>query len=704
MALRVRALRQHAETAPLLRGDGAASSRGALRQRPSASSFRIAIDEMGHVVDVAPLGESDEILGLQIQRRVSLTYQLERISPVLAHGLASALRDRRPCVSVDLGRGLDGKLYLLSSRLSFSSSGGDSLLQLQVMLPEDIGEIADHADALERRHARLTEMLRLLNGDGDIRNALKTLLPLLSETIGVEAVACFVFNDDLSASLLAAYGPTRQRGFPYADLDIRHPLLRALVVRPRLVQLSEKAPLPDALLAVTCRNPGLLVLAPAAAGRRVTALMVLSRADPCPLSIRDADLLDVVSEALAMLVENRELSAETQHSEPVLKTAYAVSRAISQSLDLDRTFQEIAVNAARVVAGAQCLLLESEPDGGDLLSVASSESNADDLVGLRFTFAEDAAILDDLRRRSSIAVEDVEWGRSLREHIAANLDMRSGLLVPMFAQNELVGALLLYSPGRRSGYSLTEVGHAEEVAEQAAIAIHNARLYRDLASSQKRVESLLSQLTRTREYERQRIARVVHDDIVQSIVGAVYRLDACRKLVSMQSLEEYDDTVSVLRRSIDEARRVIWELRPPVLDGLGLVEALSAFVDRADAEGRSRVFMSVADEIPELSPGVTTALYKIVREAVLNGQRHAEASAIWVSLWSEDRADGLWIRLKIEDDGVGLPQTPAAGAHHFGIAMMEEQATLIGGSVTIGSVPAQGTVVDVAIPAGSAEE
>jgi signal transduction histidine kinase len=671
--------------------------RSVVRQASAASSLRIAIDEMGHVVDVLSAGSHDEVLGLQIQRRVSVTYQFERISPTLARGLAAALCDRRPFTSVDLGHGLDGKLYLINSRLSLRSAGGESLLQLQVTLPGGVGEVADHAQVLEDRHIQLTEMLRQIDGDGDVRETLKALLPMLSEATGVEAAAGFVLGGGLTAGLLAAYGPTRQRGFPYKDLDLGGPLLRALLARPRLVQLSEKAPLPDALLAVTCRNPGLLVLAPAAAGRRVTALLVLSRVDPCPLSLGDVDLLNAVCGSLGLLVENRQLSAQSQQSEPVLKTAYAVSRAISQSLDLDRTFQEIAVNAARVVAGAQCLLLESEQDTGDLLSVASSESDVDDLVGLRFTFGEDAAILDDLRRHTSIAVEDVDWGSSLREHVAEHLDMRSALLVPMFAQSELVGALLLYSPGRRSGYSATEVGHAEEVAEQAAIAIHNARLYRDLAASQKRVESLLGQLTRTRDHERQRIARVVHDDIVQSIVGAVYRLDACRKLVSMQSLDEYDETVSVLRRSIDEARRVIWELRPPVLDGLGLVEALSALVDRADAEGRPRVLFSY-DEIPALTPGVTTALYKIAREAVLNAQRHAKADAIWVTLWADTGPESNRVLLKVQDNGVGLPAKPVAGAHHFGLAMMEEQAALIGGSVMFTSVAAQGTSVDVAIP------
>lgn len=697
MALRIRPSRLRAEDAPAAPLDDALA--GDPRRPGSESSLRIVIDDMGHVVDVASVGAHDGALGLQIQRRVSLAYQLERISPSLARGLAQALRDRRPLTSTNLGRGLDGQLYLLRSRLMLRPKAGESELLIAVSLPRDVEQVAEYLQAQELAQMWLPEILSSLDQDGDLRDSLKSLLPQLVKATGVEAGAVFLLSGDTSAQIAAAFGATRQRGYPYRDLDLGHPLLRALLARPRLVQLNDQAPLPDPLLAVACRNPGLLVLAPSMAGRRVVALVALSSVDPDPLPLAAVDLLQVVCRSLGLLVENRQLSAESQHSEPVLRTAYAVSRAISQSLDLDRTFQDIAVNAARVVAGAQCLLLEAEPDGGDLVSVACSEPYAEELMGLRFTFAEDDSVLTDLRRHTSIAVEDVEWGSRLRRDGLEHLDMRSALLIPMFAKNELAGALLLYSPGRCSRYSQTEVGHAEEVAEQAAIAIHNARLYRDLASSQRRVESLLGQLTRTRDHERQRFARVVHDDIVQSIVGAVYRLDAQRQLVSPQSLDEYDETVDVLRHSIEDARRVIWELRPPVLDGLGLEEAMAVLADRADAEGPARVLFSV-EELPSLSAGVTTALYKIGREALLNAQRHAEAGVVRVALWAEPDRDPPCVCLKVEDDGVGLPSCPERDADHFGLAMMEEQAALLGGSVSLTSAIAQGTSVDVIIPLG----
>ncbi len=116
--------------------------------------------------------------------------------------------------------------------------------------------------------------------------------------------------------------------------------------------------------------------------------------------------------------------------------------------------------------------------------------------------------------------------------LAGLFNAESSLLVPLFAQQELVGSLLVYGAGRRRRFSALEVAELGSVGEQAAIAIHNAQLYRNLAESQASIERLLGRLTRIRDQERQALARVVHDDIVQSIVGAIYRFDDVRDAVA----------------------------------------------------------------------------------------------------------------------------------------------------------------------------
>ena len=235
------------------------------------------------------------------------------------------------------------------------------------------------------------------------------------------------------------------------------------------------------------------------------------------------------------------------------------------------------------------------------------------------------------------------------------------------------------------------------MGEQAAIAIHNAQLYRDLTDSRASVEALLGRLTRIRDQERQGLARVVHDDIVQSIVGAVYRLDLLRDGVAGDRVAEFDEAVAGLRQSIDDARRVIWELRPPAIEGLGLPAALRSLAERSH-DGGARVAVSIEDVVG-LSDAVTTGLYKIAREALTNALHHAGARRIGISLAGAPAGEHGGAHLVVEDDGVGFVADASRDGGHYGTVMMEEQATLIGATLSIESQPGRGTRVRVVVPA-----
>jgi signal transduction histidine kinase len=478
-------------------------------------------------------------------------------------------------------------------------------------------------------------------------------------------------------------------------LDARHPPLNVVTQKPRIIDLDPSRRLPPALSAVLRRRYGYAVLAPAVSGHVLVGLLVFSRREEHPLGLPELNLLTVAAEALGISIRVQDLCARTEQSAAVLQSAYAVSRAITRSLDLERTFREVATSAARSVGGAHCLLLELDQETGEFVTVATSEPD-DELIGLRLRFERVKRPVDMLRERKSIVVDDLVWGAGLKAELRDRLRFQTALFLPMFAQNELIGSLVLYATGRRSRFTPDEVALAEEVAEQAAIAIHNARLYRNLARSQKRVESLLSKMAEIREHERQRFANLVHDDIVQSVVGSLYQLEALSDAVQPEAKGQFEEAVSVLRKSITDARRIIWELRPPVLEELGLAASLRALAGRTGSEGGVHVGVRVND-IPGLSDGEATALYKIAREALLNARRHSRADKIGLSLW-EEGSDGRSVHLRVEDNGVGFDRATTQFADHYGLAMMEEQAALLGGTLVIESIPLQGTVVEASIP------
>ena len=571
------------------------------------------------------------------------------------------------------------------------------------------GKFAGFLDEDEEHLHRLHRVVSCLNQDRDTKAAVQEALQIIAETLHLASAAVFVVKPNDTAEVLAACGDTR-RGFPYPPLPLDDTLVAGLIKRPRVAEIADPARLHESLLAVTGRDVGRVVIAPQSAGPDVAAILVLGRRPREPLCERETEFVAVVSEAMGLAIKSRSLAAESQHTAAVLQTAYAVSRAITQSLDLELTYREIAANAARVARGSHCLLFELESAGGDYLAVACSDPESEVLLGTRVRLQDDAGGSAPGRRAPDLVVRKVIPGDRTDAHAASkfslggHLDARlaglfnaeSSVLVPLFAQQELVGSLLVYASGRRRRYSPLEIAELRSVGEQAAIAIHNARLYRDLADSQASVEALLTRLTRIREQERQALARVVHDDIVQSIVGALYRLDDVRDTVPTGQADEFDQAVAVLRQSVDDARRVIWELRPPAIDGLGLPAALRSLAARA-GHGQAAVSVSI-EEIDGLSDAVTTGLYKIAREALLNSLHHASARRIDITLVDVASPGRTSARLLVEDDGVGF----VAGGHpdggHYGTVMMEEQATLIGATMSIDTEPGCGTRVEVVVP------
>ncbi len=513
----------------------------------------------------------------------------------------------------------------------------------------------------------------------------------------MDAGALFIVTDELRAEFVDAYGPTRQRGHPYEGLDLTEPRLAESLRRSKWLHLEDHHDLQPSMRAILRRGFTYGVVAAAMAGHTPAAYIVLSGQRRKPLDLYESVLLSTVCEGLGPAARSHVLSGESIRNAALLESSQAVFRVISRSLDLEQTFQEIAVNAAHAVGGSNCLLLELKPGGDDLDVVAASDPVAASLIGLHLKFGGQTPVADELQRTRSIVVDDLIPGARISADIKRLFDVGSALLVPVFAQSELIGALILYSLGRRQGYSETDVARAEEVAEQAAIAIYNARLYRDLVHSRERIQLLMRRVTDIRQSERKAFANVIHDDIVQAIVGAVYLLDAFR--IESREVEAVDEAIAVLRETISDARRLIWELRPPVLDELGLEGSLRALSQHLDSsDGRVPGFLCDIQALPPLAPEVAIAIYKIAREAALNAVRHSHARKIVLRLQAEESRSGDVLRLTVTDDGVGFDASSHERGSHYGRAMIEEQAMVVGGHLDIDSRDGQGTSVTLVVP------
>lgn len=232
-----------------------------------------------------------------------------------------------------------------------------------------------------------------------------------------------------------------------------------------------------------------------------------------------------------------------------------------------------------------------------------------------------------------------------------------------------------------------------------------AARHRENVEAQARLRALSSRLQMAREAEATRISRELHDEIGQMLTSLKFDLarltvlcpapSACSQSLAEAVASMSDRIVSAL----DFVRRISSELRPSVLDRLGLASALEW--QARDTESRTGLTIHVdADELPPgLGDPIAVTLFRIAQEALTNVVRHAGASVVEIRLFSCDGA----LRLEITDDGKGISPGTVDSRDSLGLVGMRERAMLIGASMTVSRVEGEGTTVSVSVPLAEEE-
>jgi signal transduction histidine kinase len=233
-------------------------------------------------------------------------------------------------------------------------------------------------------------------------------------------------------------------------------------------------------------------------------------------------------------------------------------------------------------------------------------------------------------------------------------------------------------------------------AQRAELEGANANLERVQADRRK----LLDRTMRSAEEERTRMAAELHDGPIQRLTALGYGLDEARIAVEFGDARHGLDILSgahqVLSSEIDELRRLMTRLRPPVLDARGLVLALRDLLDSFQRHTGIATDLMGASEV-RLDPDVETVLYRVVQEALTNVAKHAGASRVIVYL----RVDEGQVETRVSDDGIGFDAATTGeltSRGHYGLAGMRERVEMAGGSYRLISAPGYGTVVLARVP------
>ncbi|MFZ4451072.1 sensor histidine kinase [Salibacterium aidingense] len=206
------------------------------------------------------------------------------------------------------------------------------------------------------------------------------------------------------------------------------------------------------------------------------------------------------------------------------------------------------------------------------------------------------------------------------------------------------------------------------------------------------------------EKERKRVAREIHDGPAQMIANVMLRSELVERVRSEQgmdkALEEIQDLRSMIRSSLAEVRRIIYDLRPMALDDLGLVPTLNKYLKNLEEHTEMEVrFTSIGRDDIRLSANLEVGLFRIVQEAVQNAYKHADPREVQVKI----EMKRTYVSIVIKDDGKGFDPAEAKD-DSFGLMGMRERINALDGELTIDSAPGKGTVVMVHVSVDDAEQ
>ncbi|HSO27013.1 MAG TPA: GAF domain-containing protein [Anaerolineales bacterium] len=237
------------------------------------------------------------------------------------------------------------------------------------------------------------------------------------------------------------------------------------------------------------------------------------------------------------------------------------------------------------------------------------------------------------------------------------------------------------------------------IGSQIAAAIENARLYAEVQQKEQMRGKLFNKAITVQEDERKRIARELHDDTSQALAALMF---AAEEAAEMDELEEIKSRMEAMRslaqRTLDGVHKLIFDLRPTMLDHLGLVPALRWFAESRLRHQGVRVTVEEVSPPQRMPPEVETALFRVVQEAITNISRHAAARNVCIVFQFIDDS----VIVTVEDDGIGFDvydQTldPDSG-RGLGLLGMQERIELLGGEIEIDTAPGSGSQLHIKVP------
>jgi signal transduction histidine kinase len=482
-------------------------------------------------------------------------------------------------------------------------------------------------------------------------------------------------------------------GFPLAKFALMRDL--AAVSRPRLIADTRRD-------AAWIDIPGIewarsLVLAPLVESGHTIGCLVTVSDQPNGFRSEMLDLLGAFAAYAAVALQHANLYRAESRARQTAETLSAASLALTQTLELQTVLDLLlsylhqlvpfGIGSVALLESESHLVVQARTQFGPAPAAPSIVPAALDLLEhphLQRLFAHPQAVL--IRNRA----EALAWASDIAPDWTPAGEL-SWLAIPIVAGGRGLGYCVL-EQATPNGFAPDQIGLAEAVVGQAAVAIQNAWLFQQVRAGHDRLQSLAYRLVETQENERLHVARELHDEAGQLLASLLLGLRVLESnadkppavLAAVHELRQIANTVQ------ENLHRLAMDLRPASLDRLGPVAALDALaIQVRDRNHLAVQFKALGWSEERLTPEVEVSVYRIAQEALTNVVRHAQATRVDLLL----QRTAMQIVLTVEDDGVGFDPDAAEGANHLGLAGMRERCEMLGGRLIIESTLGGGTTL-----------
>jgi signal transduction histidine kinase len=374
-----------------------------------------------------------------------------------------------------------------------------------------------------------------------------------------------------------------------------------------------------------------------------------------------------------------------------------VASIISSSLELDAVLGHILDQATRILNAESGSIMLLNGEGTLLKVVAAHGPRSGTITGLEQSVSEGIAGWV-AQHGEPLLLHGTTSDPTLRP-VCERSDVRDALCAPLGVDKQILGVINLNNCQSGRKFSQDDLDLLTALANQAALAIRNARSYDEMRHQRRTVERLLEEVTRAQEQERMRIALQLHDGPAQTLHASLRNLEVARALAH-DAAEPLTTAMSELERTIRHAikttRAVMIDLRPPGNESQGLITALRQYLSQYETRTGIETHLLSRGSDERLPKIVESSFYRIAQEALTNIWKHAGASNAWVEVWVREGTCALEIR----DDGQGFDPDVVAESEsqHLGLRSLRERAELAGGRLTLKSAIGNGTLIRVAVP------